>query len=202
MTIDDIKQHEHPENCIDYMLYVHVAILYQYWIPASVEIWHQTESVSDLFLLSPHWHIFTIHWRPMGMICTCSAVQTLCQTSPSGQTLSETRNSKRHSVIIALGTKNDPNNTKTMQQYVSTIVVSIKSCQFELLGIGVVASFKDAHPSNKCNVETSSVKGSVGKCKYRKGQLSEVKIWATSGAQLGIVVLQVCILPSLNWKES
>ena len=40
------------------------------------------------------------------MCCTCSAVQTLCQTSPSGQTLSETRNSKRHSVIIALGTNN------------------------------------------------------------------------------------------------
>ena len=112
------------------------------------------------------------------MICTCSAVQTLCQTSPSGQTLSETRNSKRHSVIIALGTNNsgDPKNTKTTQQYVSTIAISIRSCQFELLGIGVVASFKDAHPSNKCNVETSSVKRSVRKCKI-------MQIWKRSAVR-------------------
>ena len=32
------------------------------------------------------------------------------------------------------------------------------------------------------------------------GQLSEVKNWATSGAQLGIVVLQVCITPTKSYQ--
>ena len=67
-------------------------------------------------------------------------------------------------------------NTKTTQKYVSTIAISIRSCQFELLGIGVVASFKDAHPSNKCNVETSSVKRSVRKCKI-------MQIWKRSAVR-------------------
>ena len=70
----------------------------------------------------------------------------------------------------------------------------IKCSQSELLGNGVISSLKTL-PCHANQVKQSPRLPQLATV----GQLSEVKNWATSGSQLGIVVLKVCIIRLMNW---
>ena len=108
------------------------------------------------------------------------------------RTLSETRNSNRHVVITANHVPSDSSAKSGENCYIDTPVFAMPRKQ-----LGPASTQTSLNKSNlykryqttALHVWTRSV-----------GQLSEVKNWATSGAQLGIVVLQVCITPTKSYQ--